>query len=65
MSRRAHHGLQTVEQAKRSVGQNTVTIVQSTVDHRTDDRVRRIKRQRAVTYSFTELPGVDAADGRA
>jgi len=36
-SRSAHHGLQTVYQAQRSVGQNIVTIVESTVEHRTDE----------------------------
>jgi len=30
---KSHHELLTVEQAQRSVSQNTVTIVQSTVDH--------------------------------
>jgi len=34
-----------VEQAQRSIGRNTVTIIQSTVDHRMDEHVRRVTRQ--------------------
>jgi len=45
-SRIAHKNrLRTVEQAQRSVVRDTITIVQSTADSRTDDRVRRIRRQ--------------------
>ena len=48
---RAHHRLKGAEQTERSVGQDTIAVVQSTEDHRTDECVCCIERQRAAKKS--------------
>jgi len=61
-SRRAHHGLLTVERTRRRIAQDTVTIVQSTAEHRADERLRGITRQ-SVSGQRVATAGC-IADGR-